>query len=333
MYLGLVIMTFLIYYIYVAFVGGFSGVRRGLSDTRISEVNMKPQHMKQAHQVDRDSEQGIQSEVSALEDAGVMFRVFGEKWRKPIWDNMVDALQEDSLIDTKAAKKLKGSSETGKIDVDNADTGRILGRARLRLGFFFQSIRQILLSRDFVPYYEEGKDPSDAIGEAFSYSPSLTQIIPVYGEEGLYTSKKLRERDHPSLPTTLEFLISQFVDEWEIFALNKDLDPKELFMRFNSESTDMTEELEDAVREWASCRAQTVFKTVLGAVNYHRALRTLIDPEASHLNDVMAKKILRHVQLLLSHQTYGQGKKTWPEGNRCSLHARKVQGVSRAARP
>jgi len=56
------------------------------------------------------------------------------------------------------------------------------------------------------------------------------------------------------------------------------------------------------VREWASHRAQSVIRTVNGAVHYHKALHLLLNRgEGVGFEDVR-----RRVQLILAHQTYGK---------------------------
>ena len=103
-----------------------------------------------------------------------------------------------------------------------------------------------------------------------------------------------------SVATTLEFLVSQFPDEWRIFAETVKLHSTELYDR--RARGQCTPRQQDQVREWASRRAQSVIRTVNGAVRYHKALQLLL----SRGNGVGFEDVRRRAQLIMAHQTYGK---------------------------
>lgn len=240
---------------------------------------------------------------------------------------MVDGLYDECLIDSKMRSNLLTAAKTGGSVKLSAKDTHMLDRARARLGYLFTSLRCILgdSSINFKPYMPTvGTDACDALGVTHKGRiPSLTQIVPVYSEEGIMDIKELvGEPKQGAVSTMLEFLISQLPHEWEIFAQNEGVHPTELYEEIASGGASKARQ--DKVREWASHRAQSVIRTVNGAVHYHRALKVLLTREAaspaspsgpslvSPMTSVKSgsppsfEDIRRHAQLIMAHQTYGK---------------------------
>ena len=230
--------------------------------------------------------------------------VFGKDWQR-VWEMMVDGLYDECLIDSKMRSNLLTAAKTGGSVKLSAKDTHMLDRARARLGYLFTSLRCILGDNNinFKPYV-----PTEASCDALGIThkgriPSLTQIVPVYSEEGLMDIKELvGEPKQGAVSTMLEFLISQLPKEWKIFAENEGMHPTELYEQIVQGAS---KALQDKVREWASHRSQSVIRTVNGAVHYHRALKVLFTRDEG-IASTGFEDIRRHAQLIMAHQTYGK---------------------------
>ena len=231
---------------------------------------------------------------------------------------MVDGLYDECLIDSKMRSNLLTAAKTGGSVKLSGKDSHMLDRARARMGYLFTSLRCILgdSSINFKPYVPTADAACDALGVTHKGRiPSLTQIVPVYSEEGIMDIKELvGEPKQGAVSTMLEFLISQLPHEWEIFAQNEGMHPTELYEDIVQGASKVRQ---DKVREWASHRSQSVIRTVNGAVHYHRALKVLLtrdsgsagSPTGSPTGSPMApsfEDIRRHAQLIMAHQTYGK---------------------------
>ena len=243
--------------------------------------------------------------------------VFGKDWQR-VWEMMVDGLYDECLIDSKMRSSLLTAAKTGGSVKLSAKDSHMLDRARARLGYLFTSLRCILgdSSINFKPYVPTADASCDALGVTHKGRiPSLTQIVPVYSEEGIMDIKELvGEPKQGAVSTMLEFLISQLPHEWEIFAQNEGMHPTELYEEIVQGAPKVRQ---DKVREWASHRAQSVIRTVNGAVHYHRALKVLLtryevtssgspSPMGTALATPSFEDIRHHAQLIMAHQTYGK---------------------------
>lgn len=224
---------------------------------------------------------------------------------------MVDGLYDECLIDGKMRNNLLTAAKTGGSVKLSAKDTHMLDRARARLGYLFTSLRCILgdSNINFKPYVPTADGSCDALGITHKgWIPSLTQIVPVYSEEGIMDIKELvGEPKAGAVSTMLEFLISQLPQEWEIFAQNQGMHPTELYEEIVRGASKAQQ---DKVREWASHRAQSVIRTVNGAVHYHRALKVLLTREESkeskEARAIGFEDIRQHAQLIMAHQTYGK---------------------------
>ena len=237
----------------------------------------------------------------------------------------MDGLYDECLIDSKMRNSLLSAAKTGgSVKLSGKDM-QILDRARARLGYLFTSLRSILgdTNINFKPYNPSADGVTDALGLTHrGRIPSLTQIVPVYSEEGIMDIKELvGDPKAGAVSTMLEFLISQLPREWEIFAQNEGLHPTDLYDQLceanKGKGSGSSKAQQDRVREWASHRAQSVIRTVNGAVHYHRALKVLLEGkdgkdgkdgevDKADKGGVGFEDLRSHAQLIMAHQTYGK---------------------------
>jgi len=297
--IGSFLIPYFIFNCCVAFMGSSLGVSRGLVETNISSLDFSVYSLSSEFDRQRKSEAGWVSHGT------VLHAIYGKDWKK-VWAVMVEGLFDDCLVNQPVRDKLLAAASSGGMaELKDSESLRILPQAMQRIGYLFASHREILSNRriSFAPYCGNDRDVHcDALGITHpGRIPSLTQIIPVYSEDGIMSIKELLGKPAGgSVATTLEFLVSQFPDEWKIFAETVRLHPTELYDRLAGGRC--TPQQQDQVREWASHRAQSVIRTVNGAVHYHRALHLLLNRgEGVGFEDVR-----RRVQLILAHQTYGK---------------------------
>ena len=132
----------------------------------------------------------------------------------------VDGLYDECLIDSKMRNSLLSAAKTGGSVKLSGKNMQILDRAKARLGYLFTSLRSILGDGNikFKPYVPAATDGvCDALGITHrGRIPSLTQIVPVYSEEGIMDIKELvGDPKAGAVSTMLEFLISQLPREWD----------------------------------------------------------------------------------------------------------------------
>ncbi|CAK0855908.1 unnamed protein product [Prorocentrum cordatum] len=296
---GSLLMPYFIFNCCVSFIGSSLGVARGLVETNISSLDFS------VHTLSSEFDRQRKSEAGWVSHGTVLHAIYGKDWKK-VWAVMVEGLFDDCLVNQPVRDQLLNVAKSGgKVDLRDSESLRILPQAMQRIGYLFASHREILSSKEigFAPYCGNDRDVHcDALGVTHpGRIPSLTQIIPVYSEDGIMSIKELLGKPAGgSVATTLEFLVSQFPDEWKIFAETVGLHPTELYHRLAVGRC--TPQEQDLVREWASHRAQSVIRTVNGAVHYHKALQLLLNRgEGVGFEDVR-----RRVQLILAHQTYGK---------------------------
>eukprot|EP00931_Biecheleriopsis_adriatica_P000292 TRINITY_DN10030_c0_g1_i2.p1 TRINITY_DN10030_c0_g1~~TRINITY_DN10030_c0_g1_i2.p1 ORF type:complete len:1959 (+),score=367.55 TRINITY_DN10030_c0_g1_i2:810-5879(+) len=298
--LSSLLMMYFIFNVFVAILGSSVGAARGFVETSIASLDFRVEH------VTSDFAEMRKAEAGWMTHGSILYALFGKQWRS-VWEMMVDGLYEECLIDSQMRKTLVSeATRGGSVKLTGKDKA-ILHRARARLGYLFTSLRAILSDKNinFRPYISSLKDSEascDALGVTHpGRLPSLTQIVPVYSEEGIMDMKELvGEPKQGAISTMLEFLISQLPEEWQIFARNEDVHPTELYEKLCKK--DCSKEQQNRVREWASHRSQSVIRTINGAVHYHKALQLLLQRG----KDVGFEEIRNHVQLIMAHQTYGK---------------------------
>jgi hypothetical protein len=298
--LGSLLIPYFLFNVCVSFMGSSLGVSRGLVETQISALDFS------VHSLSSQFDQQRKSEAAWVSHGTVLHAIYGKDWKK-VWQTMVDGLFDDCLIaGTVRDKLLSAAKSGGKVDLVDSPESRILPHAMQRIGYLFASHREILANGRirFAPYQDNDRDVCcDALGVCHpGRIPSLTQIIPVYSEDGIMSIKELLDKGQQqgAIATTLEFLVSQFPDEWKIFAETCKQHPTDFYAKLAGGQC--TPQQRDQVREWASHRAQSVIRTVNGAIHYHKALQLLLNRG----DGVSFDDMRHHVQLILAHQTYGK---------------------------
>eukprot|EP00445_Apocalathium_hangoei_P014980 CAMPEP_0203882886 /NCGR_PEP_ID=MMETSP0359-20131031/27033_1 /ASSEMBLY_ACC=CAM_ASM_000338 /TAXON_ID=268821 /ORGANISM="Scrippsiella Hangoei, Strain SHTV-5" /LENGTH=2228 /DNA_ID=CAMNT_0050802995 /DNA_START=128 /DNA_END=6814 /DNA_ORIENTATION=+ len=322
--LGTFCDIYFVFYLASAVVGGIMGHSRQLNDLKNTSLP-----------IDLREKQG--------REAQLFEKVFGPGWQQ-IWKSMVRSLLNESFISPKQAASLcqaAGISLEGEMPLTHRDKktkpihlGRFPSLAAERLAFFFQSLKWIESQKNGEKAFESSTDALTGVNFDAGSIPSLTQIIPAFSEVVIPSLDFLRAGaqqedalngspdDQPGLGdltlppqgdgvnTNLAFMISQFPDEWVFLAqrlhsqgLIQSGESQELYHDF------MRQRLTDAgvveVRMWAAMRCQSVAKTVIGALQYGRALSTL--PKIrEHYSDIPEKRLAEdHAEVILAHQTYG----------------------------
>mmetsp|Transcript_61949 Transcript_61949/g.191995 ORF Transcript_61949/g.191995 Transcript_61949/m.191995 type:complete len:1242 (+) Transcript_61949:535-4260(+) len=219
-------------------------------------------------------------------------------------------------------KKVRGSDSVDFNDLDSV--------VAERLGFFAASLRGLMDGSQYPVRHGVDSLLDSHIGNV----PSLSQIIPVYGETIILEEKNLMQTD--GVNTNLGFLISQFDNEWEMLARRLSKDPVSLYHSFVSgslrekadsegkQNPGKAKEAADLIMEvrlWASMRAQTVARTIVGAIRYHEVLSLvpgIMPPDtfedAEDCKRKSREQLEKCTELILAHQTYGRKRKDKKKG-------------------
>mmetsp|Transcript_124845 Transcript_124845/g.324298 ORF Transcript_124845/g.324298 Transcript_124845/m.324298 type:complete len:2327 (-) Transcript_124845:162-7142(-) len=321
-FLGSLLDIYFVFYMATAVGGSVMGHKRRLNDLKNTSLPV-------------DLRRGCGREARLFE------RAFGPGWHG-IWSVIVETLCRESFI---GISEMAGLLEAAGISVDEAPLGegreRVIHLSRFprvaaeRLAMFFQSLKWI--QEDHPSKGMSFQSDTDALtGVDFHPGsiPTLSQIIPVYNETVIPPVGFLSGGSDPqdacnrgsddkiglgdlTLPplgdgvnTNLGFMISQFSDEWLNLAeqlyrasLLDDSDPVRLYRDF------VRQELQPIVVEeiqfWAALRMQSVAKTVIGALQYGRALASLPKIREYYARFPDSRVADRHLEVILAHQTYG----------------------------
>ena len=260
---------------------------------------------------------------------------FGEKGKINIVMDKIEKRCLDSLKDSHLLPaKFKGSSDC-KLDTEamTAPDGTPYENAKRIVDHWGRSLRAHHGSDTEIPRFDEQN------------IQRLSQVVAAYKETVILASEELRQCSNATgLRSQLEHIILTFPDEWDNLwsklkrgppepveapaplsptrnvsvassssarTLPKDEDVlntkealKEAFLRNQIENTGIERE----ICLWASYRAQTVSRTIRGAVAYHQALELLLFPDEEA--GVNCERLEEHVELVLAYQTYGLGDTT-----------------------
>uniref|UniRef100_A0A7S4PXL8 Glycosyl transferase 48 domain-containing protein n=1 Tax=Alexandrium monilatum TaxID=311494 RepID=A0A7S4PXL8_9DINO len=274
----------------------------------------------------------VQWRVEGLQTADGVGEKDG-RWKQLVW--------QDTTIEPRSHGRGEPTEEWFEVECwrqkmrspDSVDFNDLDPVVAERLGFFTASLQGIMDNEDFPVRHGVDSLMDSHIGNV----PSLSQIIPVYGETIILDEKTLMQSD--GVNTNLGFIISQFDDEWDNLAKRFNKEPDSLYHAFASGSLREKADSEDKqhagrakeaadlimeIRLWASMRSQTVARTVVGAIQYHEVLTLLPGiKEAGEMNGyseppdegrVPREKLEKCVELILAHQTYGQKRKDDKKG-------------------
>jgi hypothetical protein len=211
------------------------------------------------------------------------------------WNHFIDSLHKEHLLSSTEKKNLCYHSESKLPDFSVAPRNH---EARRRIIKFCWSLEAMLAqSEDISVLYEWRKDFQ------VRTMPSWTVMVPCATETTLYSQADLlRPKDSTPRISVIEYLAATFPDEWENFARsgwrNGDTAGKTLLEQFlatpiyeqkyfelkgentptATRNTCTYEEVEH-ICLWASCRGQTLVRTIRGLMNYRDGLTKLAELE------------------------------------------------------
>lgn len=207
-----------------------------------------------------------------------------------VWYLIVDDLLDMDLIPKDVAHRLYAAINWHDIPLGT--------KAKEIVQFFFSSLSGL-----------KPKELEDLAGQPdfLDTLPSLSQLIPSYGEAVIFDKNYLINMDKKSI-TNIEFLTQKYRGEWKNFHermtrmfFNKPMfpaTPADLLESFLADQLD--NEIIDEIRLWASLRGQTLYRTVRGTLSYRMALRAIYQA-----TDRDCSLLPFNSQVILAHQQYG----------------------------
>ncbi|TGO12077.1 hypothetical protein BTUL_0095g00350 [Botrytis tulipae] len=238
------------------------------------------------------------------------------------------------------------------------------GKRTLRAPTFFVSQEDHSFKTEFFPSQSEAERRISFFAQSLSTPipeplpvdnmPTFTVMIPHYGEKILFSLREIIREDEPySRVTMLEYLKQLHPHEWDCFVkdtkiladetsqFNGDYDKDEkntakskiddlpfYCIGFKSAAPEYTLR----TRIWASLRAQTLYRTISGFMNYSRAIKLLYrveNPEVVQMFGGNSDKLERELErmarrkfkLCVSMQRYAKFKKEEMENTEFLLRA------------
>ncbi|ESZ96184.1 glucan synthase [Sclerotinia borealis F-4128] len=238
------------------------------------------------------------------------------------------------------------------------------GKRTLRAPTFFVSQEDHSFKTEFFPNQSEAERRISFFAQSLSTPipeplpvdnmPTFTVMIPHYGEKILFSLREIIREDEPySRVTMLEYLKQLHPHEWDCFVkdtkiladetsqFNGDYDKEEkntakskiddlpfYCIGFKSAAPEYTLR----TRIWASLRAQTLYRTISGFMNYSRAIKLLYrveNPEVVQMFGGNSDKLERELErmarrkfkLCVSMQRYAKFKKEEMENTEFLLRA------------
>ncbi|KAG7191769.1 uncharacterized protein KQ657_002734 [Scheffersomyces spartinae] len=221
-----------------------------------------------------------------------------------IWNSIVIAMYREHLLSLEHVQNLiyreiriEGSEDKAFLKepnffVSHEDQSLSFGlftqpsEAQRRITFFAQSLAT----------------PMPSVTSSSS-TPTFSVLIPHYGEKIILALKEIiREEEKYSNITLLEYLKLLHPLEWSCFVKDTKLLAEEFATDTSSTGNSMVDNKQDLpyycvgykvatpeyitrTRIWASLRAQTLYRTVAGFMNYSRAIKLLYDVENPQYED------------------------------------------------
>ncbi|CAO3630454.1 unnamed protein product [Cunninghamella blakesleeana] len=230
-----------------------------------------------------------------------------------IWNAIVITMYREHLINADHVQRMLYQQEINPAD----------GRKTLKPPAFFVSQEDTAFKTEYFPQNSEAERRIHFFAQSLTTPmppprpmecmPSFTVLTPHYGEKILLTLREIiREDDPNSRVTLLEYLKQLHPAEWENFVKDTkilaDEDLNEDINKSSSAFSDISEkDLEKSkfddlpyycigfksskpeytlrTRIWASLRAQTLYRTVSGFMNYRKAIKLLFrveNPDTLH---------------------------------------------------
>jgi len=326
-FLTCLVDIYFVFYIYSAIVGSVMGQRRFLNDLKNTGVPI-------------DLRPGVGREARLFEEVfgpdwqrvwcAMLHHLLDESYVSPKQAEGLAAAARCSL-DSLSCVASKDAKREKPINLKKFN--HIAGE---RLAFFFHSLKSIKTPSGPSRGTKFIGETDALTGKSFDIGsvPTLTMIIPAYNETVIPSSAFLRDGalredamnqnpdgqvgvGDPTLPpvgdgvnSNLAFIVSQFPDEWIYLAemlhqkgMTEDPSSHRLYKRFMIQA--LTSEVEDEVRIWAMLRTQSVGRTVVGALQYGRALEALPAIKQYYAQRPDKRIPEDHMEVILCHQTYG----------------------------
>ncbi|PQE20654.1 13-beta-glucan synthase component FKS1 protein [Rutstroemia sp. NJR-2017a BBW] len=238
------------------------------------------------------------------------------------------------------------------------------GKRTLRAPTFFVSQEDHSFKTEFFPSQSEAERRISFFAQSLSTPipepvpvdnmPTFTVMIPHYGEKILFSLREIIREDEPySRVTQLEYLKQLHPHEWDCFVKDTKILADET-SQFNgeyekNEKDTAKSKIDDLpfycigfksaapeytlrTRIWASLRAQTLYRTISGFMNYSRAIKLLYrveNPEVVQMFGGNSDKLERELErmarrkfkLCVSMQRYAKFKKEEMENTEFLLRA------------
>ncbi|KAF2758287.1 1,3-beta-glucan synthase [Pseudovirgaria hyperparasitica] len=238
------------------------------------------------------------------------------------------------------------------------------GKRTLRAPTFFVSQEDHSFKTEFFPAQSEAERRISFFAQSLSTPipeplpvdnmPTFTVMIPHYGEKILFSLREIIREDEPySRVTMLEYLKQLHPHEWDCFVKDTKILADET-SQFNgdyekSEKDTQKSKIDDLpfycigfksaapeytlrTRIWASLRAQTLYRTISGFMNYSRAIKLLYrveNPEVVQMFGGNSDKLERELErmarrkykIVVSMQRYAKFNKEERENTEFLLRA------------
>ncbi|KAI8137499.1 1,3-beta-glucan synthase component-domain-containing protein [Fennellomyces sp. T-0311] len=251
-----------------------------------------------------------------------------------IWNAIVITMYREHLITVDHVQRMLYQQETNPDD----------GRRTLKPPTFFVSQEDTAFKTEYYPQHSEAERRIHFFAQSLTTPmpqprpvecmPSFTVLTPHYGEKILLSLREIiREEDQNTRVTLLEYLKQLHPVEWENFVKDTKVMVDEAGCNDNDRSasvlSDVTEKETDKskiddlpfycigfksakpeytlrTRIWASLRAQTLYRTVSGFMNYRKAIKLLYrveNPDTVHTYHDSGEKLERDLDQL-SHRKF-----------------------------
>lgn len=256
MYLASLIDMYIVFNVVIGIVGYFKGLKTGVYSTTRTNYLPNPYFLYRA-----------------------LSRLFGN-WDNAlrVWDACVAELRNRDFISTEQQQKLieaLPNANQGILPLQAALGG--LGRmARDRLMFLLNTLPNLAATDMSLQSNESMEDvrgagadvkPFRKGGLSLNTIPTVTQLITMYGEEVTLGEDYLKQ--YTGVRNNLAHIISEHQSQWTHFV--RRVDQKSLLKKFLNGKC--SPEIIEKIRLWSSERAQTVARTIRGALAYHDALK------------------------------------------------------------
>eukprot|EP00759_Apiculatamorpha_spiralis_P013419 PhF_6_TR2007/c0_g1_i1/m.3426 len=235
-----------------------------------------------------------------------------------VWNNFIDHLHEDCLINNREKEDFKINREKGK-NRPNFVLKPRSAEAERRIIHFLWTLESMLR------HDEVGSHSEYRMKHRVRTMPTWTVTVPIYNEPIYLTEEQLKrnrtEKKQTVRISELEYLVHTLPHEWDNFAekiknkdkswvLAEDNYPMDLLNSFleHPGHRPLSEEILLEIRIWATMRGQTLARTIGGLVNCHRALVQLAMLEDNITLEEAERLASRKYQVVIAHQTYDASK-------------------------